>query len=431
MSNTNEVQEPPTEQQNTNHEKPDQQKPEEENKDKQEQKPEDKGKRKRALLIFGAVLVVAAVGGLFYWLHARHFEDTDDAQIDGNLSPIGTRIDGTIVKVYVQNNQVVKIGDPLVDLDPSDNQVALHQAEAQVLEARSVLSSQRPNVPITQVQNSTNIVSARADVVSSSAGIATAERDRDQAAAQVVQQEAANNRAQNDLKRYKILADKQEISKSDFDQYETNAKQQAANLVALQSALAAADRTVDQRRAQLDQSKSRLLQNEQIALPQLLVRRATVSQQAASLKASEAQLEQARLNLSYAGIKAPVAGIVMKRAAQVGSHVQAGQQLLTISEIGSLWVTANFKETQLLHMRPGQRVTIQVDSLDRSFAGSVETIGGSTGSVASTLPPENATGNYVKVVQRIPVRIALDANQEGADRLRPGMSVEPNVRVRQ
>ncbi len=430
MSNTNEVQEPAAEQQKDSA-KPAPAKPngEQDDKNKREQTPEEKRKRKRALLIFGAVLLVAAIGGLLYWLHARQFEDTDDAQIDGNLSPIGTRIDGTIVKVYVQNNQIVKIGDPLVDLDPSDNQVSLHQAEAQVLQARSVLSSQRPNVPITQVQNSTNIVSAQADVVSSAAGIATAERDRDQAAAQVVQQEAANNRAQNDLKRYKILIDKQEISKAEFDQYESTAKQQAANLVALQSALLAADRTVDQRRAQLDQSKSRLLQNEQIALPQLLVRRATVNQQAASLKASEAQLEQARLNLGYAGIKAPVAGIVMSRAAQVGSHVQAGQQLLTISEIGTLWVTANFKETQLLQMRPGQRVTIHVDSLARGFGGSVETIGGATGSVASTLPPENATGNYVKVVQRIPVRIALDANQEGANRLRPGMSVEPSVRI--
>ena len=428
MSNTNEVQEPVAGQQedasksappNGGQDK----------KDKKEQTPEEKSKRKRALLIFAAVLVVAAIGGLFYWLHARQFEDTDDAQIDGNLSPIGTRIDGSIIKVYVQNNQVVKIGDPLVDLDPRDNHVALDQAEAQVYQARSMLSSQRPNVPITEVQNSTNILSARADVVSSEAGIASAERDRDQAAAQVVQQEAANNKAQSDLKRYKILVDKQEISKADFDQYESNAKQEAANLVAMQSALLAADRTVDQRRAQLDQSKSKLTQNEQTALPQLRVRRATVEQQVASLKSAQAQLEQAGLNLDYTRIKAPVAGIVMKRSAQVGSHVQAGQQLLTISEIGSLWVTANFKETQLLHMRIGQRVTIHVDSLDRDFRGSIETIGGATGSVASTLPPENATGNYVKVVQRIPVRIALDANQEAANRLRPGMSVEPRVRI--
>ena len=397
---------------------------------KKEQTPEEKGKRRRALLIFGAVMLVAVIGGLLYWLHARNFEDTDDAQIDGNLSPVGTRIDGTIVKVYVQNNQTVKVGDPLVDLDRRDNQVSLDQIEAQVKQAQSTLLSQRPNVPITQVQNSTNILSARADVVGSEAGIATAERDRDQTAAQVVQTEAANARAQNDLKRYKILVDKQEISKSDFDQYESTAKQAAANLIAMQSALLAAERTVDQRRAQLDQSKSRLAQNEQTAIPQLLIRRASVQQQVANLQSAEAQREQMILNLDYTQIKATVEGIVMKRSAQVGSRVQAGQQLLTISEIGDLWVTANFKETQLLNMRTGQHVNIHVDSLDRDFGGSVETIGGSTGSVASTLPPENATGNYVKVVQRIPIRIALDRNQQGLDRLRPGMSVEPKVRVR-
>ncbi len=440
MSETTETQEPQTSQPpagNQGDKQPSQangnagdkdQKPEKDQ--KKEQTPEEKTKRTRALLIFGAVLLVAAIGGLLYWLHARNFENTDDAQIDGNLSPVGTRIDGTIIKVYVQNNQTVKLGDPLVDLDPRDNQVSLDQIEAQVRQAQSNLLSQRPNVPITQVQNATNILSARADVVSSEAGIATAERDRDQTAAQVVQTEAANNRAQNDLKRYKLLVDKQEISKADFDQYESTAKQAAANLVAMQSALLAAERTVDQRRAQLDQSKSRLTQNEQTAAPQLLIRRASVQQQLANLKSAEAQREQALLNLDYAKIKAPVAGIVMKRSAQVGSRVQAGQQLLTISEIGDLWVTANFKETQLLLMRPSQHVNIHVDSLDRDFRGTVETIGGSTGSVASTLPPENATGNYVKVVQRIPVRIALDPNQDGLDRLRPGMSVEPKVRVR-
>ncbi len=399
-------------------------------KDDQKHAPEEKSKRGRALLIFGAVLLIAAIGGLAYWLHARNFEDTDDAQIDGNLSPIGTRIDGNIIKVYVQNNQTVKVGDPLVDLDPRDNQVSLDQAEAQVRQAQSMLSSQQPNVPITQIQNSTNILSARADVVSSEAAIATAERDRDQSAAQVVQQEAANAKAQSDLKRYQILVEKQEISKADFDQYESTAKQAAANLLAMQSALLASERTVDQRRAQLDQSKSKLVQNEQTAVPQLLMRRATVQQQLASLKSAEAQREQAMLNLDYTRIKAPVAGIVTKRSAQLGGRVQAGQQLLTISEINDLWVTANFKETQLLNMRPGQHAVVHVDSLDRDFNGSVETIGGSTGSVSSALPPENATGNYVKVVQRIPVRIALDPNQREADRLRPGMSVEPKVRVR-
>lgn len=399
----------------------------------QEKKPtrtqDEERKRKRMLVIFAVVLVIAAIGGLLYWLHARHFEDTDDAQIDGNLSPIGTRVDGTVVKVYVQNNQMVKVGDPLVDLDPRDLQVKLDQVRAQLAQARGQLAGERPNVPITEVENSTNILSARADVASDEAAVAAAERDRDQAEAQVLEQEAANARAQSDLGRYTILAAKQEISESDFDQYSSNSKQQAANLQAVQAALLAAARTVDQRKAQLDQAMSQLVQNEKNAAPQLSIRHASVEQQMANLQTAEAQLEQAQLNLSYARIVAPVAGIVMKRFAQVGSRVATGQQLLTISEVGDLWVTANFKETQLLHMRTGQRATIYVDSLDRDFTGSVDTIGGATGSIASTLPAENATGNYVKVVQRIPVRIKLDPNQDGLDMLRPGMSVEPNVHV--
>src|SRR3984957_1594201 len=393
------------------------------------QTPDDQRKRTRMLASFMVVLAIAAIGGLLYWLHARHYEDTDDAEIDGNLSPIGTRVDGTVVKVYVQNKQMVKVGDPLVELDPRDIQVKLDQAQAQLAQARGQLAGERPNVPITEVENSTETLSAAADVASDEAAVAAAERDKDQAEAQVVQQKAANARAQSDLGRYTILAAKEEISKSDFDQYDSNAKQQAANLQAVQAALLAAARTVDQRKAQLEHAKSQLDQNEKNAAPQLSIRHASVDQQIANLKTAEAQLQQAQLNLSYARIVAPVGGIVMKRFAQIGSRVATGQQLLTISEIGDLWVTANFKETQLLHMRSGQHATIHVDSLDRDFTGSVDTIGGATGSIASTLPAENATGNYVKVVQRIPVRIKLDPNQEGLEQLRPGMSADPEVHV--
>jgi membrane fusion protein (multidrug efflux system) len=388
------------------------------------------GKRKQNITIFLVVLTVAALSAFGYWLHTRQFEETDDAQIDGNLSPIGTRVDGTVLKVYVQNNQVVHAGDPLVDLDPSDNQVRLDQVQAQLALAQSVLSGERPNVPITEVQNSTNILGAKAEVASAQAAIAAAERDRDQVAAQVIQQEAANTRAQNDVQRYKLLVVKQEISKSDYDQYDSTAKQQAASLQAIKSALLAAERTVDQRKAQLDQAKSRLVQNQENAAPQMLIRQASVAQQQASLQGAKAQLEQAQLNLGYTKIVAPIDGVVMKRSAQIGARVSIGQQILTISQTGNLWVTANFKETQLLHMKTGQPVTVHVDALDRDFTGSVETIGGATGSIASVLPPENATGNFVKVVQRIPVRIKINPSQEGLDQLRPGMSVEPKVQVR-
>ena len=411
-----------------------QKKPDEQNQDsgdqgKKEDSPEDKRKRRRAIIIFCAVLLVGAIGGLLYWLHARHFEDTDDAQVNGNLSPIGTRVNGTVIKVYVQNNETVKKGDPLVDLDPSDNRASLDQAEAQLAQSRAQLASTSPNVPIREVQNVTNILSAKADVASSEAALAAALRDRDQSAAQVLQSEAANDKAQNDVKRYKILVDKLEISKSDFDQYDSTAKQSAATLQAMRSALQAAERTVNQREAELEQSKSSLQQNEQTATPQLTSTRASVQQARANMMSTSAQLEQAHLNLGYTKIVAPVDGIVMKRSAQVGARVQAGQQLLTISEVGYLWITANFKETQLIHMHPGQHADVHVDALNGDFTGSIETIGGATGSIASTLPPENATGNYVKVVQRIPVRIKLDPNQNGLERLRPGMSVEPTIRI--
>jgi membrane fusion protein, multidrug efflux system len=394
-----------------------------------QQKPENKRKRKRGLMIFGVVVLLAAVGGVLYWLHARHFEDTDDAQVDGNLSPIGARINGTVVKVYVNNNQVVNAGDPLVDLDPCDYQVALDQAKAQVAQATSELAAQAPNVPITEVENQTNILSAQADVANVTAAIAAAQRDRDQSAAQVVQQEAANARAQRDLERYTILIRKEEVSKSDYDQYATNAKQQAANLLALQSALLAAERKIEEQKARLDQANSRLMQSQKTADPQLRSKRAKVEQERAALQNAEAQLQQAQLDLGYTKIIAPVAGIVMKRGAQVGARVTNGQQLLTISQVHDLWITANFKETQLRRMRPGQRATIHIDALDGDVTGTVYTLAGGTGSLASTLPPENATGNYVKVVQRIPVRINLDANQDGLSRLRPGMSVEPKVRI--
>jgi membrane fusion protein (multidrug efflux system) len=385
------------------------------------------GNRKRNVRVFSIVLAVAALGAFTYWLHARQFEETDDAQIDANLSPIGSRVEGTVLKVYVDNNQVVHVGDPLVDLDPRDYQVRQDQAQAQLAQAQSGLSGVRPGVPITEVQNSTSILSARAEVESARAAVDAAERDRDRAQAQVLLQTAANARAQSDVERYRQLAVKQEISKSEFDQYDSTAKQQAASLQAANAALLASERMVDVRKAQLEEAQSRLVQSEKNAGPQLSIRQASVEQGQAGLASAQAQLEQVQLNLSYTKIVAPVAGVVMKRSAQIGARVSTGQQLLTISQINSLWVTANFKETQLLHMKPGQSVTIHVDALDRDFAGSVETIGGATGSIASVLPPENATGNFVKVVQRIPVRIKLDPNQEAMDRLRPGMSVEAQV----
>ncbi|MBV8817795.1 MAG: HlyD family secretion protein [Acidobacteriaceae bacterium] len=393
-----------------------------------EQPPKSRGRR-RAFLIFFLVLVIAATGGIFYWLHARQFEETDDAYVEMHLNPVSPRIDGVITKVYVEDNQVVHAGDPLVDLDARDYDIALHQAEASLAQARSQVTAQQPNVPITQVENVTNIASAEANVANTRAALAAAEHDRDSAAAKLTEAEANNAKAQADLGRYKILIEHEEVSRQEYDQVAATAAAQAASVNAARAAVASAERIIEQRRAQVQEAETRVSQYQQTATQQLDIRRASVRSQQASSQSAAAQLEQAQLKLSYTKIVAPVSGIVMKRSAEVGAHVSAGQQLLTIAQTGDLWVTANFKETQLINIRPGQSARIHVDALRRDFDGSVENIGGGTGAISSVLPPENATGNYVKIVQRIPVRLRFRPGQDGMDLLRAGMSVEPNIRI--
>ena len=385
--------------------------------------------RRGAFLIFFFLLLIAAAAGLIYWQQTRQFESTDDAQVEVHLNPISARIDGSITKVYVEDNQMVKAGDPLVDLDPQDFQVALNQARAQLSQARSMVTAQQPNVPITEVENATNLLTGESSVAGAQAALGAAEHDRDSAAARLAESEANSARAQADLERYKILISKEEVSQQEYDQIAATAKAQAATVAANQAAVQSAARVVDQRRAQVDDSQSRLAQYRRTAPQQVAIRQANVRSQEANVENIQAQVEQAQLKLSYSKIVAPVAGIVMKRSAEVGAHITAGQPLLVLAQMGDLWVTANFKETQLRRIQPGQPARIHVDALNLDFDGYVENVSGGTGAVTSVLPPENATGNYVKVVQRIPIRLRFKPNQAGLDRLRAGMSVEPEVRA--
>ena len=391
--------------------------------------PTSRGRRRAFFIFFSVLLVIAAVGFLYWW-HSRQFESTDDAQIDAHLNPISSRVDGTITRVYTDDNRTVKAGDLLVELDGRDYQAALDQSLAQLAQARSMLVAQQPNVPITQVESTTSISTAEADVANAQAAVAAAEHDRDSAAARLAESEANNTKAQADLTRYQSLIASDEISRQEYDQIVAAARAQAATVAASQANLESAARTVDQKRAQLQLAQSRLAQFRRNAPAQVAIQRATVASNRANTQSAEAQADLARLKLSYCKILAPVAGIITRRSAEVGSHISAGQQLMQIVQIADLWVTANFKETQLRDIRPQQSATIHVDALKQDFEGYVEALGGATGAITSVLPPENATGNFVKVVQRIPVRIRFKPNQAGLDRLRPGMSVEPAVRVR-
>jgi membrane fusion protein (multidrug efflux system) len=386
--------------------------------------------RSRRPLVIGGVATALIAAGAAYVLQARHFEDTDDAQVDGNISNVSPRITGNVSTVYVVEDQAVKAGDVLAEVDPADLEIAVTQAKAQVAEAQAQLEAEDPSVPITLASNVSAVSTAGSDLAAAQAGLSAARKEVEQLTAQLAEAEANDRTAQVELARSQKLVAQGAVSQSDYDLRSNAAAASTANVSALGQSLAGARDRVRQQQAQLVALGSRLEEIRSNGPRQVATRRASVVVRQASLDVARSQLAQAERNLSYARIVAPVSGIIAKKALAVGDHVAPGQELFAISQTDGLWVTANYRETQLESMRPGQPATVHVDALSIDLHGTVDALGGATGSRLSVLPPENASGNYVKVVQRIPVRIRLDPAQPGLERLRIGMSVEPQVTVR-
>jgi membrane fusion protein (multidrug efflux system) len=398
-------------------------------KKKVEQKPVDPATKRRRIIIGIGVGIVVLVAGIAWWLYSRTYESTDDAQINGHLNAIASRVAGTVKAVYVENDQPVKAGQPLVDLDPSDYQVLVEQARADYEQALAQAAAEGPNVPITVTSNRATVDTDVQQVVNAEAAIASAQRDYDSNSAKLRQAEANNRKAQSDLVRYKKLVDQGEISLSDYDQYVASAGGDEAAVEASRYAAASSEQIVEEKKATLRQQQTKHSEDKANLPRQLTVHKATVDSRKANVDSAKAQLDTALLNLSYCHIVAPVDGIASQRSAEIGGRISQGQQLIVVVQIENVWTTANFKETQLRKMHAGQHVTIEVDSLDESFDGEVEFMPAATGDRSSLFPPENATGNYVKIVQRLPVRIRFNPNQRDLDRLRPGMSVESKVHL--
>ena len=379
-------------------------------------------------LIVGAIAAVA-VASVFLYRHYAGWESTDDAEIDGYINPISSRVAGYITKVTVDNNDSVKAGQVLVQIDPTDYKVAVESARAAYENDLALARSMMANVPVTQVNTSTQLNSASAGVSDAEAGLSAAEQQFDASQANLRLAEANNAKAEDDVKRYKQLVSKQEISEQQYVQAVETANGTAAGVAAARASAAAAEKQVAQARQRVAQANAQLIYARTGPRQVSITRDRALAAQSVADK-GKAQLDQAELNLTYATIVAPVDGIVAQRSAQIGAYVQPGQSLMAIVPLNDIWVTANFKETQLRNMRPGQKAIIHVDAFDRDYNGHVLNIAGATGSLFSLLPPENATGNYVKVVQRVPVRIAIDPGQDAAHLLRPGLSVEPRVNVK-
>ena len=374
------------------------------------------------------------------WRYLNTYETTDDAQIDGHINAISGRITGNVIEVLAEDEQVVKAGDVLVRIDPRDYEVAVAKAEADLHDAEAALESSRIDIPITNTNTASQLktaTSSRADAVAFVVGAQrqlSAARERlDSAQAQVREAQANLKKTSDDVVRYKLLVDKNEIPRQLYETTVAEAAGAQATLDARNAGVREAEQNIVVAQSAVDQAAQRITQADasiesaNTAPQQVAVSEARAKSAQAQVAQKRALVDQARLNLSYCTISAPVNGIVGKKTVELGQNISPGQQLMAVVPLDDIWVTANFKETQLNHMNPGQRVRFSVDAYGKEYSGKVVAVGGASGSRFSLLPPENATGNYVKVVQRIPVRINLDAGQNADHLLRPGMSVDPKV----
>src|SRR5580658_4169035 len=377
----------------------------------------------------GVAVVVLLVAAFFVYRHVSSYENTDDAQVDGHLNSISARISGHVIKLNVQDNQYVEAGTVLVEIDPADYQVAYDRAKADFEDAQAAAIAAGVNVPITSVNTTSQVSVTGADVENARAGIQAAKQQFEAAKAQLQEAEANNVKAQNDLVRYKQLVDKEEISQQQYDQATAAAKASAAAVEGARATAEAAQQQVTQAQGKLVQAQANQSYAD-TAPKQMEVTRARATSALAQAQRKKADLDQAALKIQYTKIIAPVNGIVSNRTVEVGQNVVPGQELLKDINLDDIWITADYKETQLREMKVGQRVTVEVDANGRSYNAKVDSFAAGSGALFSLLPPENATGNYVKVVQRFPVKIVLDPGSNNDHQLRPGMSVTPKVWIR-
>lgn len=404
------------------------------------QKPEvSPAKKVGRTILIGLVILLLLCGAGFWYYLSTFTESTDDAQVDGNLYQVSSRIAGQVTAVHVQDNTAVHKGDVLVEIDPKDLQVSLEQAQATLASAQADFTQANVNVPVTATSTNTTLENAGVDIRATATSVTQAQQTAAASAARVQEAKANAVKAVKDVERYTPLVQKDVISRQQYDAAIAAANSANAQVLEAENQLVAQQSAITQAQQRLETSRNQAAEAKKNGPQQVAAQRARASSMLANVKQAQARVDQALLNLSYTRVIAPTDGIVNKKNVEVGGNLAVGQDLLTIIPLNDLWVTANFKETQLKGMKqangnePGAKVDLKVDALGgRHFTGEVQQIGGATGSRLSLFPPENATGNYVKVVQRIPVRINFtNLKEENKDHaLRPGFSVTPDVHVK-
>jgi membrane fusion protein (multidrug efflux system) len=397
----------------------------------QERKVEARPKSHASRWIFGLVVLAAVAGGVYWWLQSQGYESTDDAQIEGHLDSISSRISGTVTYINpkVENNQMVEAGTLLMELDPRDYAAVLEQAKADLDTRSAEARSAQVNVPITTASAFGQLRSAEAAKAQAEASVDTEQANLAVVRHKLQMDQAIAERAERDRVRYQALVDKREISRSEYDGRATDAVAAQQAVESDRAAISAGEQRVVEARSLVEQRQA-LIDSAQTAPQQVTDAKAKSASAAGQFARARADVHAAQLNVEYTKIYAPVSGVIGRKTVELGHRVQPGQGLMVIVPVDDIWITANFKETQLKKIRPGQSVEIYVDSFGRSFKGKVESLPGAAGPLFSLFPPENSSGNYVKVVQRFPVRVRFDKDQDPDHVLRPGMSVEPTVTVR-
>ncbi len=394
--------------------------------------------RARLLLSIAGVLVLLIV--LLVW-HYSGRESTDDAQVDGHITPVAARVGGAVVRVPVRDNQPVSAGTVLAEIDPKDYQVASDRAAAELADAEAAASAADVGVPMGATTTESNVRTAQAELEKAQGGELAAEHEVDAARANLAaeqahlkEKQADATKAERDAERFKGLVAKDEISEQQYDAAVAAAEVARAAADASQAdvnvaltGVRVAEGRLAQARGAVTQARAGL-ESARTAPQQMNVIRSRAAAAAAKVQQAKAELQQAQLNHQYATVTAPSTGVISRKTVEPGQVIQAGQPLMLLVDLVNVWVTANFKETQLKKMRVGQRARVSVDALGgRTFDGHVDSISPATGARFSLLPPENASGNYVKVVQRVPVKVVLEAGQDPEHLLRPGMSVTATV----
>jgi membrane fusion protein, multidrug efflux system len=387
------------------------------------------------------VVVALVTGGISLWRYFSVRESTDDAQVDGHIYPVSARVGGTVVKVLVDDNQYVEAGTVLIELDTKDYRVTLERARADLAESAATLRVSQTQIPITSATAESQLSAAQAGVGVASAAVTAAEKGvgaarahLGAATAKVRENNANYERAARDLERMKALVAKEEISRQQYDaavaaaeSFRAQVDSAEAQVREAQEGVQVAESRLGQQKAVLERARAEV-DAARTGPQQVAASRAHAESSAAKVQQLQAAVEQATLNQQYTILRAPVSGIVSQRSVEAGQVIQPGQPLLAVVPLDGIWITASFKENQLRKMRPGQPVTVSVDAYSgRKYEGRVDSIAAGTGARFSLLPPENATGNYVKVIQRVPVKIVLDKGQNQDHLLRPGMSVVPTV----